>query len=330
MREALGADPPGLLERLRAGEPRAFEELVTAYQHRVFGVALRMLGSRAEAEESAQEVFLRAYRALADFRGGARLGTWLCGVAPGLWPNRLASPGRRLARGWGGCRAVRGCAGGVRCSRGRRAAAGRARGARRSPRGLRRLPARAGGLAAHGEARPRHRSRARAGGVRGPRARGRAARAGAEAAGAPPARAVADAATRRRRPVPDRRPGRPALPRLARAAAGRALSADHPGTGRPGADCGAARDRLLGHDRDPREHARGAAGTLAQARDGEEPRRATGAGRAARGDDGEGRITAARHGTGGAGRPARESRFLGARPGARRRTLLVAGRGRAR
>src|SRR5438132_977686 len=65
MREALGADPPGLLERLRAGEPRAFEELVTAYQHRVFGVALRMLGSRAEAEEIAQEVFLRAYRALA-------------------------------------------------------------------------------------------------------------------------------------------------------------------------------------------------------------------------------------------------------------------------
>jgi len=50
MREALGADPPGLLARLRAGEPRAFEELVIAYQHRVFGVALRMLGSRAEAE----------------------------------------------------------------------------------------------------------------------------------------------------------------------------------------------------------------------------------------------------------------------------------------
>src|SRR2546428_516056 len=99
MREALGADPPGLLERLRAGEPRAFEELVTVYQHRVFGVALRMLGSRAEAEEIAQEVFLRAYRALADFRGDARLGTWLYGIASRLCLNRLASPDRRVARG---------------------------------------------------------------------------------------------------------------------------------------------------------------------------------------------------------------------------------------
>ena len=99
MREALGADPPGLLERLRAGEPRAFEQLVITYQHRVFGVALRMLGSRAEAEEIAQEVFLRAHRAVADFRGEARLGTWLYGIASRLCLNRLASPDRRVARG---------------------------------------------------------------------------------------------------------------------------------------------------------------------------------------------------------------------------------------
>ena len=99
MRKALGADPPGLLARLRAGEPRAFEDLVKGYQHRVFGVALRMLGSRAEAEEIAQEVFLRAHRALADFRGEARLGTWLYGIASRLCLNRLASPDRRVARG---------------------------------------------------------------------------------------------------------------------------------------------------------------------------------------------------------------------------------------
>ena len=99
MRETLGGDPPGLLARLRAGDPRAFEELVIGYQHRVFGVALRMLGNRAEAEEIAQEVFLRAHRAVADFRGEARLGTWLYGIASRLCLNRLASPDRRMARG---------------------------------------------------------------------------------------------------------------------------------------------------------------------------------------------------------------------------------------
>jgi len=99
MREALGADPPGLLERLRAGDPRAFEALVIAYQHRVFSVALRMLGSRAEAEEIAQEVFLRAHGALADFRGDARLSTWLYAIASRLCLNRLASPDRRVVRG---------------------------------------------------------------------------------------------------------------------------------------------------------------------------------------------------------------------------------------
>ena len=69
-----------------------------AHQHRVFGVALRMLGSRAEAEEAAQEVFLRAHRAIADFRGDAKLSTWLYAIASRLCLNRLASGERRLLR----------------------------------------------------------------------------------------------------------------------------------------------------------------------------------------------------------------------------------------
>jgi RNA polymerase sigma-70 factor (ECF subfamily) len=87
-----------LLVRLRRGDSRAFEELVRTYQHRVFGVGLRMLGSRAEAEEIAQETFLRAHRALAEFRGEARLGTWLYGIASRLCLNRLASSERRHPR----------------------------------------------------------------------------------------------------------------------------------------------------------------------------------------------------------------------------------------
>jgi RNA polymerase sigma-70 factor, ECF subfamily len=91
-------DPPGLLERLRAGDARGFEELVTAYQHRVFGVALRMLGSRAEAEEVAQEVFLRAYRSIGTFRGDARLSTWLYAITSRLCVTRLTTGERRIAR----------------------------------------------------------------------------------------------------------------------------------------------------------------------------------------------------------------------------------------
>ncbi len=87
-----------LLDRLRAGDARAFEELVTAHQHRVYGVALRMLGNGAEAEDVAQETFLRAYRAIAGFRGEARLSTWLYGIAARLCLNRLASGERRRVR----------------------------------------------------------------------------------------------------------------------------------------------------------------------------------------------------------------------------------------
>jgi len=97
MREAPG-DDTALVGRLRAGDPRAFEDLVRIHQHRVFGVALRMLGSRAEAEDIAQEVFLRVHRAMRDFRGEARLSTWLYGIASNLCLNRLASSERKRMR----------------------------------------------------------------------------------------------------------------------------------------------------------------------------------------------------------------------------------------
>ena len=98
MREAEAGDAPRFLDRLRAGDAPAFEELVMTYQHRVFGVALRMLGNRAEAEEVAQEAFVRAHRALGDFRGDAKLSTWLYAITSRLCLNRLASGERRMAR----------------------------------------------------------------------------------------------------------------------------------------------------------------------------------------------------------------------------------------
>jgi len=91
-------DDPHLVDRLRRGDPRAFEELVIAYQHRVFGVALRMLRNRSEAEEIAQEVFLRVHGAVEDFRGEAKLSTWLYAITSRLCLNRLAAGERRMAR----------------------------------------------------------------------------------------------------------------------------------------------------------------------------------------------------------------------------------------
>lgn len=97
MREGLG-EPEGLLDRLRAGDPRAFEDLVRLYQHRVFGVALRMLGIRAEAEEVAQEVFVRVHRSIAGFRGDAQVSTWLYAITSRVCLTRLGAAERKVAR----------------------------------------------------------------------------------------------------------------------------------------------------------------------------------------------------------------------------------------
>ena len=91
-------DDPSLVEALRRGKPEAFERLVLAYQHRVFSIALRMLGDRGDAEEVAQEVFLRVYRSVREFRGEAKLSTWLYAITARLCLNRLKSPTRRARR----------------------------------------------------------------------------------------------------------------------------------------------------------------------------------------------------------------------------------------
>ena len=98
MREPSRGYDAEVLSRLRRGDPRAFEALVIEHQHRVYGVALRMLGSRAEAEDVAQDAFLRAYRSVAEFRGDAKLSTWLYAITSRLCLNRLASAERKRTR----------------------------------------------------------------------------------------------------------------------------------------------------------------------------------------------------------------------------------------
>jgi len=66
-----------IISRVLKGEQNAYAELVNRYQGYVFTLVLRMIKSREDAEEVAQDVFVKAYRSLADFRGESKFSTWL-------------------------------------------------------------------------------------------------------------------------------------------------------------------------------------------------------------------------------------------------------------
>jgi RNA polymerase sigma-70 factor (ECF subfamily) len=87
-----------LVERARAGDVRAFEALVRRYERWVFTLAFRMVGDRGDAEDVAQEVFLKAYRGLSGFRGGSRFSTWLYAIASHHCLNHLAGRAARARR----------------------------------------------------------------------------------------------------------------------------------------------------------------------------------------------------------------------------------------
>lgn len=86
-----------LIARLRRRESEAFTELVRLYQHRVFGLLLRMVGQPDEAEELAQEVFVNVYRGFESYRGDASLRTWIFRIATNQAKNRLKYLSRRRA-----------------------------------------------------------------------------------------------------------------------------------------------------------------------------------------------------------------------------------------
>ena len=77
-----------LVRRFNSGDESAFVEIVTRYRERMFAVAFSMLKNRADAEEIAQDTFIRAHRGLAKFRGDSSLATWLHRIALNLSRNR--------------------------------------------------------------------------------------------------------------------------------------------------------------------------------------------------------------------------------------------------
>ncbi|HSB70005.1 MAG TPA: sigma-70 family RNA polymerase sigma factor [Candidatus Methylomirabilis sp.] len=90
-------DDHSLVTRTQAGDVAAFEALVRRYERWVFSLTLRMVGDRGEAEDMAQEVFLKAYRGLPRFKGNSRFSTWLYAIASHHCLNHLQGRRRRPA-----------------------------------------------------------------------------------------------------------------------------------------------------------------------------------------------------------------------------------------
>ncbi len=84
-----------LVERVLKNDTKAFTLLVLRYQHKVLGLIGRFVKDPYEAEDVAQESFLKAYRALSSFRGDSAFYTWLYRIAVNTAKNYLVSKGRR-------------------------------------------------------------------------------------------------------------------------------------------------------------------------------------------------------------------------------------------
>jgi len=84
-----------LVERVQQGDKAAFDILVGQYQHKIIKLVQRYVRDQDEALDVAQEAFIKAYRALASFRGESAFYTWLYRIAINTAKNHLASRKRR-------------------------------------------------------------------------------------------------------------------------------------------------------------------------------------------------------------------------------------------
>ena len=84
-----------LVARVQAGDKQAFDLLVLKYQRKIMRLLSRMIRDQAEVEDVAQEAFIKAYRALPQFRGDSAFYTWLYRIAINTARNWLSSNSRR-------------------------------------------------------------------------------------------------------------------------------------------------------------------------------------------------------------------------------------------
>ena len=85
-----------LVLQTQKGSPAAFEELVRQHQRMIHSLTFRMTGSLADAEDLAQESFIRAYAQIGTFRGTAKFSTWLYRIAMNTCLNWRQSEARRF------------------------------------------------------------------------------------------------------------------------------------------------------------------------------------------------------------------------------------------
>jgi RNA polymerase sigma-70 factor (ECF subfamily) len=90
-------DESELVERAKRGDVSAYEQIVERYQEPVFRAAYLVTRSAADAQEAAQDAFVKAYAALGRFRSGSPLRPWLMQIAVNESRNRLRAAGRREA-----------------------------------------------------------------------------------------------------------------------------------------------------------------------------------------------------------------------------------------
>jgi len=87
--EAIGAAGEEFVDRLRSGDPAAFDNLINRYTGDIYGLLCRLNGNADEAADQTQETFLKALRAIKTFRGEADLKTWLFRIAVNVSRNRF-------------------------------------------------------------------------------------------------------------------------------------------------------------------------------------------------------------------------------------------------
>src|ERR1700737_5085921 len=84
-----------LVRRVQSGDKGAFDALVRKFQHKLVKLVMRYVRNPAEAEDIAQEAFIKAYRALPQFRGDSAFYTWLYRIGINTAKNYLVTQGRR-------------------------------------------------------------------------------------------------------------------------------------------------------------------------------------------------------------------------------------------